>query len=384
MGKKEKKNSKNNEKKDEIESNSKLVERQKEKKMVKKIVWSIVSILFTLLIIFGIVSYQYVTSSLQPLDTTSKKEIQIEVPSGSSSADISRILEKNKVIKSASVFRFYIKLNNKIDFKAGYYLFSPSMTLEKIIQSLQSGGSPVAFDGTKILIQEGLTIDQVAESVAKSTKYKASDFIEKLKDPKLLMQLKETYPKLLTSALESKEAKYTLEGYLFPATYDFSEDMSLETVIKNMVKKTDDVMQNYYSIIEDKKMTVQQVLTLASLIEREGNSFEDRTKIASVFFNRLDVEMPLQSDISVLYAMNKHKEIVTYKDLETNSPYNLYQNKGYGPGPFNNPSEDAIKATLNPADTNYIYFLADTSTGKVYFSRTYAEHQELVDEYITP
>ena len=131
-------------------------------------------------------------------------------------------------------------------------------------------------------------------------------------------------------------------------------------------------------------MTVQQVITLASLIEREGNSYEDRTKIASVFFNRIEADMPLQSDISVLYALNKHKEIVTYKDLETDSPYNLYQNKGYGPGPFNNPSEDAIKSTLNPADTNYIYFLADTKTGKVYFSRTYAEHQELVDEYITP
>ena len=313
-----------NENQDEIETNSKLVERQKEKKMVKKIVWSIVIILFTLLVIFGIASYQYVTSSLQPLNLTSKEEIQIEVPSGSSSADISRILEKNKVIKSASVFRFYIKLNNETDFQAGYYLFSPSMTIEGIIQSLQSGGSPVAFDGTKILVQEGLTIEQVAESVAKSTKYSSTDFIKTVKDTKFLMQLKEIYPELLTSALESEETKYVLEGYLFPATYDFSEDMSLEMVIKNMVNKTDEVMQDYYSTIQDKKMTVQQVITLASLIEREGNSYEDRTKIASVFFNRIDADMPLQSDISILYALNKHKEIVTYKDLEIDSPYNLY------------------------------------------------------------
>lgn len=373
-----------NENQDEIEKNAKLVERQKENKMVKKIVWSIVIILFTLLVIFGIASYQYVTSSLEPLNLTSKEEIQIEVPSGSSSADISQILEKNKVIKSASVFRFYIKLNNETDFQAGYYLFSPSMTIEEIIQSLQSGGSPVAFDGTKILVQEGLTIEQVAESVAKSTNYESTEFLEKIEDTKFLMQLKETYPELLTSALESTETKYVLEGYLFPATYNFSEDMSLEMVIESMVNKTDEVMQDYYSAIQDKEMTVQQVITLASLIEREGNSYEDRTKIASVFFNRIDAEMPLQSDISVLYALNKHKEIVTYKDLEVDSPYNLYKNKGYGPGPFNNPSEDAIKATLNPVDTNYLYFLADTSTGKVYFSRTYAEHQELIDEYITP
>ncbi len=384
MGKKEKKNKRNNDKLNKIETNPKLAERQKEKKMVKKIVWSIVTILFTLLVIFGVASYQYVTSSLEPLDATSSKEIQIEVPSGSSSADISRVLEKNKVIKSASVFRFYIKLNNKTDFQAGYYLLSPSMTLEEIIKSLQLGGSPVAFDGTKILVQEGLTIEQVAESVEKSTDYSSSDFIEKAKNKKFLMKLKEAYPKLLTSTFEAKDTKYALEGYLFPATYDFSEEMPLETVIENMVKKTDEVMQDFYPIIQEKKMTVQQVITLASLIEREGNSYEDRTKIASVFFNRIEADMPLQSDISVLYALNKHKEIVTYKDLETDSPYNLYQNKGYGPGPFNNPSEDAIKSTLNPADTNYIYFLADTKTGKVYFSRTYAEHQELVDEYITP
>lgn len=384
MKKKEKKTMQKNENQDEIEKNAKLVERQKENKMVKKIVWSIVIILFTLLVIFGIASYQYVTSSLEPLNLTSKEEIQIEVPSGSSSADISQILEKNKVIKSASVFRFYIKLNNETDFQAGYYLFSPSMTIEEIIQSLQSGGSPVAFDGTKILVQEGLTIEQVAESVAKSTNYESTEFLEKIEDTKFLMQLKETYPELLTSALESTETKYVLEGYLFPATYNFSEDMSLEMVIESMVNKTDEVMQDYYSAIQDKEMTVQQVITLASLIEREGNSYEDRTKIASVFFNRIDAEMPLQSDISVLYALNKHKEIVTYKDLEVDSPYNLYKNKGYGPGPFNNPSEDAIKATLNPVDTNYLYFLADTSTGKVYFSRTYAEHQELIDEYITP
>ncbi|MEG0268438.1 MAG: endolytic transglycosylase MltG [Carnobacterium sp.] len=384
MGKKEKKNKRSNEQQDKIETNPKLAERQKEKKMVKKIVWSIVTILITLLVIFGVASYQYVTSSLEPLDATSSEENKIEVPSGSSSADISRILEKNKVIKSASVFRFYIKLNNKTDFQAGYYLLSPSMTLEEIIKSLQQGGSPVAFDGTKILVQEGLTIEQVAESVEKSTDYSSSDFLNKAKNTKFLIKLKETYPKLLTSTLEAKETKYALEGYLFPATYDFSEKMSLETVIENMVKKTDEVMQDFYPIIQEKKMTVQQVITLASLIEREGNSYEDRTKIASVFFNRIEGDMPLQSDISVLYALNKHKEIVTYKDLEIDSPYNLYQNKGYGPGPFNNPSEDAIKATLNPADTNYIYFLADTKTGKVYFSRTYAEHQELVDEYITP
>ncbi|QQP71417.1 endolytic transglycosylase MltG [Carnobacterium sp. CS13] len=351
--------------------------------MVRKIVLSIISILVLLLIVFGIVGYQYVTTSLQPLDASSEKEIPLEVPSGSTSTDISRILEEKKVIKSASVFNFYIKLNNETDFQAGYYLFSPSMTLDEIIRSLQAGGSPVAFDGTKILVQEGLTIDQVAKSVENSTDYTAEEFLEAVKEPSLLEDLKEKYPDLLTSALESKETRYALEGYLFPATYDFSEDKSLETVIGNMIEKTDEVMQKYYEPIKESGLSVHEVMTLASLVEREGITYDDRTKIASVFFNRLEVEMPLQSDISVLYALNEHKEMVTYKDLEVESPYNLYANTGFGPGPFNSPSEEAIKATLNPAETNYLYFLADTKTGKVYFSRTYAEHQELIDQYIT-
>ncbi|ALV20869.1 MAG: endolytic transglycosylase MltG [Carnobacterium sp.] len=372
-----------NEKGNKLDVYSKVAERQKETKMVRKIVLSIISILVLLLIVFGIVGYQYVTTSLQPLDASSEKEIPLEVPSGSTSTDISRILEEKKVIKSASVFNFYIKLNNETDFQAGYYLFSPSMTLDEIIRSLQAGGSPVAFDGTKILVQEGLTIDQVAKSVENSTDYTAEEFLEAVKEPSLLEDLKEKYPDLLTSALESKETRYALEGYLFPATYDFSEDKSLETVIGNMIEKTDEVMQKYYEPIKESGLSVHEVMTLASLVEREGITYDDRTKIASVFFNRLEVEMPLQSDISVLYALNEHKEMVTYKDLEVESPYNLYANTGFGPGPFNSPSEEAIKATLNPAETNYLYFLADTKTGKVYFSRTYAEHQELIDQYIT-
>ncbi|WP_313466732.1 endolytic transglycosylase MltG [Carnobacterium sp.] len=371
------------EKENKKEPYSKVAERQQEKKMVNKIVLSIITILFLLLVVLGIVGYHYVTTSLEPLNASSKEEIQVEIPSGASSADISRILEKDKVIKSASVFSFYIKLNNETDFQAGYYLFSPSMTLDEIIHSLQEGGSPVAFDGTKILVQEGVTVEQIADSIEKSTDFSAAEFLKIVQDPKFLADLQTKYPELLSNAIDAKDTRYVLEGYLFPATYDFTEEMSLKEVVENMVKKTDEVMQDHYTAIKEKHLTVHEVMTLASLIEREGNTYEDRTKIASVFFNRIDAEMPLQSDISVLYALNKHKEVVTYKDLEVDSPYNLYKNTGYGPGPFDSPSQDSIKAVLNPAETNYLYFLADTKTGKVYFSRTYTEHQELIEEYIT-
>lgn len=146
-----------------------------------------------------------------------------------------------------------------------------------------------------------------------------------------------------------------------------------------MVAKTNEMLSPYYSKISERHYTVQQVLTLASLVEREGVTADDRYKIAGVFENRLEKNMKIQSDISVLYALGKHKQNVTYKDLEVDSPYNLYQNEGMGPGPFNNPSIASVKAVLDPVDKDkgYLYFIANMKTGKVYFSKTYEEHQAL-------
>ena len=133
-------------------------------------------------------------------------------------------------------------------------------------------------------------------------------------------------------------------------------------------------MEKYSADIASKGYTIHQILTMASLVEREGVTKEDREKIASTFYNRLAVDMPLQTDISVLYARNEHKEMVTWKDLEEDSPYNLYTHKGLGPGPYNSPSDDAIIATIYPANTNYLYFFADIKTGKVFFTDNFDQH----------
>lgn len=136
-----------------------------------------------------------------------------------------------------------------------------------------------------------------------------------------------------------------------------------------MIAKMNTVMEQYTPTIHAKNLTNQQVLTLASLVEKEGVKEADRKQIAQVFFNRLAADMPIQSDISILYALGEHKETVTYADLEVDSSYNLYKNTGYGPGPLDSPSEESIKAVLNPTPSDYLYFVADISTGKVYFSK---------------
>ncbi|KRM88516.1 aminodeoxychorismate lyase [Liquorilactobacillus vini DSM 20605] len=185
---------------------------------------------------------------------------------------------------------------------------------------------------------------------------------------------------MLSSAVNAKHVRYKLEGYLYPATYMLGKNENLRDLIEKMVAKTNQVLSPYYSEISKKNWTVQKTLTLASLVEREGVTNDDRYRIAGVFENRLNKKMMIQSDISVLYALGKHKKNVTYKDLKVNSPYNLYRHYGVGPGPFNNPSLDSVKAVLYPKDLaqDYLYFIADLKTGKVYFSKTYAEHQVLV------
>ncbi|MFC4771160.1 endolytic transglycosylase MltG [Enterococcus hermanniensis] len=365
------------------ESNLKRAERRKEDRVVHKIVYVLTIGILIVAGILAISGYNYVNAGLKPLDKNDKKLVQVEVPSGSSNRQIGDILEDGDVIRDGMIFNFYTKFKNLTNFQAGYYQFSPNMTLDQIGKELQQGGSAEPLDdASKVTIPEGYDIDQIATLVAKKTDFKKADFIKLMKDDKFFEELKTTYPDLLTDAGNAKDVRYRLEGYLFPATYNIHKSRSLKDLVTQMVDTTNQVMSQYYSQIKEKGMDVQEVMTLASLVEKEGVTESDRKNIAQVFFNRIDAGMALQSDISILYALGEHKEVVTIKDTQIDSPYNLYVNTGYGPGPFDNPSQEAISAVLNPTDNDYVYFVADISTGKVYYAKTYEEHMELVEKYV--
>lgn len=365
------------------ESNLKRAERRKEDRVVRKIVYILTIGILIVAGVLAISGYNYVSAGLKPLDRNDKKLVQVEVPSGSSNRQIGDILEDGDVIRDGMVFNFYTKFKNLTNFQAGYYQFSPNMTLDQISKELQQGGSAEPLDdASKLTIPEGYDVDQIASLVAKKTDFKKEDFIKVIKDDKFFDQLKAQYPDLLTDAGNAKDVRYRLEGYLFPATYNVHKSKSLEDLVTQMVDTTNQVLTPYYSQIKEKGMTVQEVMTLASLVEKEGVTQSDRKNIAQVFFNRIATGMPLQSDISILYALGEHKEFVYNKDLEVDSPYNLYKNTGYGPGPFDNPSQEAILAVLDPTDNDYVYFVADISTGKVYYAKTYEEHMELVEKYV--
>lgn len=360
----------------------KLIERQNEAKVVRKIVAIIALSIFMIAVIVVGGGYLYINSALKPVESKSKEEILVQVPIGSGITTISQILEDRGVIKNAHVFKYYVKFKNESGFMAGDYVLNPSMTLQQIIDSLKTG-KVIEDAAVKIAIPEGIQLRQIAGIIANHTDSSTQDVMKKLNDHEFIDSLMSQYPNLLTDEIYDAKVRYPLEGYLFPATYSFSEiNPTVENIVTAMLDKTESILDEYMIQIKEKDMSVHQLLTLASLIEEEATEQVDRNQIASVFYNRMNIGMPLQTDPTVLYAKKEHQAKVYYKDLEIDDPYNTYKYPGLTPGPIANAGVMSIEAALAPAQTDFLYFLA-APDGQVYFSTTLDEHEEKKAEHIT-
>ena len=356
--------------------------RKKETSIIKKIMKYFMIALLVIVLVGGFFTWNYIKGETQPVDTAQTELVAFEIEQGASVKEVSKALEEEGIIRNSKLFNFYLKFKNVSGFKSGLYHVSKSMTLDEIIAELSGQGKDKDQNATKVLIREGEQLTEIAKEVEKSTKYSAEDFMAKVQDEDFLRYLVQKFPKLLTQSYNGYQVKYVLEGYLFPATYDMNDSKTLQMLITEMVAKTDEVMSKYYDKILASDYTLQEIMALASLIEKEGTKLEDRKKISSVFHNRIKENMKLQTDVSVQYALDEHKEALSLSDLEVDSPYNLYQNYGVGPGPYNSPSEDAIVAAMEPEKTDYLYFLADIHTKEIYYAKTYEEHLELKAKYI--
>ena len=356
--------------------------RKKETSIIKKIMKYFMIALLVIVLVGGFFTWNYIKGETQPVDTAQTELVSFEIEQGASVKDVSKALQDEGIIRNSKLFNFYLKFKNVSGFKSGLYHVSKSMTLDEIIAELSGQGKDKDQNATKVLIREGEQLTEIAKEVEKSTKYSAEDFMAKVQDEDFLRYLVQKFPKLLTQSYNGYQVKYVLEGYLYPATYDMNDSKTLQMLITEMVAKTDEVMSKYYDKILASDYTLQEIMAMASLIEKEGTKLEDRKKISSVFHNRIKDNMMLQTDVSVQYALGEHKEALSLEDLEVDSPYNLYQNYGVGPGPYNSPSEDAIVAAMEPADTEYLYFLADIHTKEIYYAKTYEEHLELKAKYI--
>lgn len=343
----------------------------------------------------GYFGYQYVQSSLLPVDANSKEYVTVQIPEGSNVQEIGSALEHSGVIKHGVIFAFYAKYKNYSDLKAGYYNLQKSMSTEDIIKELQKGGTPEPQEPSlaDLTIPEGYTIEQIAQAVGQlQGEFKepltAEAFLAKVQDDNFISQEVAKYPNLLES-LPTKEsgARYRLEGYLFPATYSIKESTTIESLIDEMLAAMDKTLTPHYSAIKSKNLTVNELLTIASLVEKEGAKTEDRKLIAGVFYNRLNLGMPLQSNIAILYAQGKLGQNISLADdagIDTsiNSPYNVYTKPGLMPGPVDSPSQDAIEASINQTKSENLYFVANVTDGKVYYAVTQEEHDRNVAEHV--
>jgi len=359
-----------------------LDERQKNK-TVRKIIVRMSIIFLIAIIILAFAGYRYVNKGLNPVDAGSEEVVEVEIPSGSTRQDIAKILEKNDLINSSLIFDFYARFSEENHFQAGTYLMSPSMSVKEIVSYLNKGGTPIMEESVaSITIPEGINIEEIAVRFEENTEFSKDEFMELVQDAEFIERMGEKFPDLLTDALAVEDTRYLLEGYLYPATYEVFEETTLEETIEQMISQMDKAVQPHLEKIAKMDLNVHEILTLASYIEKEGVTEEDRLLISGVFHNRLEEGMPLQTDPSVSYALGEHREVTTYKDLEIDSPYNTYKYSGVGAGPIASPSEAAISASANPAETDYMYFLADINTGKIYYAKSYEEHLELKKEHI--
>ncbi|WP_255314357.1 endolytic transglycosylase MltG [Bacillus sp. FJAT-26390] len=339
--------------------------------------WVILSLLGIMILGAGSVAF-YVWNSLQP---TKAGEVQkLEIPSGTSANEVADLLEQQGIIKNSFIFKYYLKLNDQGSrFQAGIYELSPGMDNDAIIAKLNAGDT-VAAETIRFTIPEGFTVLQIADKLA----------AEKLIDKDKFMELVATQKtwgdaEAVRSIPDTDKLHKRLEGYLFPETYEMKKESTEEDIIKRMVSELDrklgELPEGWVDVLEEKKMTLHELLTIASLVEREVVVDEERALVAGVIYNRIADGMKLQIDATVQYSLDKPKERLYEKDLLVDSPYNTYKVEGLPPGPIASPSLDSIEAALHPEKTDYFFYVTKKDGTQTHlFAKTYKEHLRNIEK----
>ncbi len=305
-------------------------------------------------------------SAVSPQDLTA---VDIVIPEKSSAMDVGRILKQGGLIRSENVFRFYCSENDLASaLKPGHYRFYRSQTLSEMA-GLIAEGKVVSITVT---IPEGFTADQIGRLLIEKNAVTASAW---------QAALKQDYNYAFLPTVGSKREQ-RLEGFLFPDTYIIEENTGAEQIVDMMLARFQKTWDGEISAIaQQQKKTPLQLVTIASLIEREARAATEREIISGVIKNRLDRGMALQLCSTVLYALKQEKEVLSIADTKIDSPYNTYKYPGLPPGPIASPGEASLKAALNPQQHNYLYFVAK-GDGTHHFSTTLEEHNAAMKKYI--
>ncbi len=318
---------------------------------------------FLLLLILG-AGYVYAALYL-PYQGFPSGGVYVDIPRKASLRTIARLLEENGVVRSRLVFEGLCRSRKQRTLEAGEYYFDHPVTAFEVYDTIENGRVYVK----QFVVPEGLTMFDIANLAESEGFVSRDEFLAAARDASPILDLAPASP--------------SLEGFLFPATYEFSRHMTGKAMTAAMVKKFRQEWAALLATDPPAHGSVRQIVTLASLVERETPRPEERPHIAGVFENRLRIGQPLQCDPTVAYALTlagKYRGKLSSEDLRFASPYNTYRNKGLPPGPIANPGEAALRAALNPPPTKDLYFVANTEGGH-FFSRTLQEHNQNVARY---
>ncbi len=339
-----------------------------------KIILIISAIIIALIAIFvGI--YFYLLSSVSSGST----KVSFTVNRGDSKMEIVSNLKDAGLIRNKYAALIYIVLSGNTNIQAGNYELNRNMSTEDIIKSLANGDIiNTERDSVSLTFKEGITLEEYLKILSENTNLEYDTMISEINDSEFLNNLINDYW-FLTDEILNSDLYYGLEGYLYPNTYQVHTETTLNEVVRKMLDETAKKLDPLKDAIATSNYSVHEILTMASIAEKEAMNYEDRCKVAQVIYKRLDIGMNLGMDVTAYYGVHKSMtDALTALDLADNNPYNTRNTSliGLPVGPICNPSVESIESVLNPADTNYIYFFADILTGNVYFTDDYDEFLE--------
>lgn len=346
----------------------------------RRVVMKIVIILVAVIALYfgGTYAYKigYDFMGKSPSSKENVVEVKITIPQGASTKTIAKILKENELINSTLYFRMSAKMSgNDSKFQFGEYTLDTGMDEEAIMNALMTNGQKK--ETIKFTIPEGYTIQQIADKLEEEGIVTANDFMNTVQHG--------TYSYKFLEGVPDRNTK--LQGYLFPNTYEVYKDATAEDIVIMMLDEFDRVFKDeYYLRAEELGMTVDEIVTMASVIEREVRVDDERKKVSGVIYNRLDIGMKLEMCSTVIYALDKPKDFnknkLLYADLLTDSPYNTYMYEGLPIGPISNPGEASIIAALYPEEHDYLFFvLVNEETGEHEFNKTLDEHNAAKYQY---
>jgi UPF0755 protein len=311
---------------------------------------------------FGFVCFAFVALLLTGAcsgSRSSEETVRLTIPSGSGFGAVTDSLEAKGLVRWTPLFRLYARLNGaERQVKPGVYEVPGNIAWSELLETLVSGD----VMQMTITVPEGWMLAQIAPRIAAATESDADSLLSALLDPESSERYGAPGP--------------TLEGYLYPATYTFPLGATADQVVRTMVARHQQVWTDARTARADSlELTPREVVTLASIVEKEARVWGERDTIAAVYHNRLRIGMPLQADPTVQYALGVHQSRLLYAHIDSvaDHPYNTYRVRGLPPGPIASPSTGAIDATLNPASVDFLYFVARPN-GTHVFTRSLAEH----------